>query len=77
MKSITSAVLLATAALMLAPSVSFGQTSGPAAYVMGRYGNPIKAARTGECVRTRFWTSSASHPQCRSTATPAARSTGK
>ena len=69
MKTISSAVLLATTALMLAPSVSFGQQGGFAAYVMDRFGNPIKQARTGDCVRTRFWTPSALHPQCKPAAT--------
>ena len=73
MKTITSAVLLATTALMLAPSVSFGQQSGSvAAYVVGRDGKPLMNPRSGECIRTRFWTPSASHPQCRSAAAPAA-----
>ena len=76
MKTISSAVLLATTALMLAPSVSFGQQSASAAFVMGRDGNPIKQARTGECGRTRFWTPAASHPQCGPARTPAAAAKG-
>lgn len=75
MKTISSAVLLATTALMLAPSVSFGQQSGITPFVVGRDGNPIKQARTGECIRTRFWTPSASHPQCGPAKTPAAAAT--
>jgi len=76
MKTTSCAVLLATTALMLAPSVSFGQQSPNTAFVMGRDGNPIKQARTGECVRTRFWTPAASHPQCGPAKTPAAAAKG-
>jgi hypothetical protein len=66
--------MLATTTLLLAPSVSFGQQpSGTTtnAYVVGRDGTPVVNPRSGECVRTRFWTPSASHPRCRSAATPA------
>lgn len=72
MKTITSAVVLAGTALLLGPSVSFGQQSATEAFVVGRDGNPIIAARTGECVRTRFWTPAASHPRCKPAVTPAA-----
>lgn len=77
MKTISSAVLLATTALVLAPSVSFGQQSGSvAAYVVGRDGKPLMNPRSGECVRTRFWTPAASHPQCGPAKTPAAAAKG-
>ena len=72
MKTITSAVLLATTALTIAPSVSFGQQTTISAFVVGRDGNPSKLGRSGDCVRTRFWTPSASHPQCKSPDLPAA-----
>lgn len=73
MKAITCAVALGTAALLLAPAVSYGQQGGSTtAFVVGRDGNPIIAARTGECVRTRFWTPAASHPRCKPAVTPAA-----
>jgi hypothetical protein len=68
MKAFSSAVVLSSAALLLAPAVSYGQAGGVAAYVVGRDGNPIVAARTGECVRTRFWTPAA--PACGRAATP-------
>jgi hypothetical protein len=61
--------------LMLAPSVSFAQQSASTAYAMGRDGNPVKT-RTGDCVRTRFWTPAASHPQCGRAMTPAAATRG-
>jgi hypothetical protein len=72
MKTITSAVLLAATALTIAPSVSFGQQTTVTAFVVGRDGSPIKLGRSGDCVRTRFWTPSASHPQCKSPDMPAA-----
>lgn len=75
MKTISSAVLLATTALMLTPSVSFGQQSSNQAYLMDRYGNPVKV-RTGGCVRTRLWTPLISHPQCGPAKAPAATATG-
>lgn len=71
MKAFTSAVVLSSAALLLAPAVSYGQAGISGAYVVGRDGNPIIAARTGECVRTRFWTPAAA-PCGRATAAPAA-----
>lgn len=64
MKIVTSAIVLATTAMLLAPTVSFGQQS-PSAFVVGRDGNPIMT-RYGDCVRSRFWTPSASHPRCKS-----------
>jgi hypothetical protein len=71
MKHFTRVVIIGTAALLLAPAVSFGQAATPEAYVVDRNGNPVTAARTGECVRTRNWTPASSHPRCKPEVTPA------
>lgn len=71
MKHITRVVLIGSAALLLAPAVSFGQAASTQDYVVGRDGSPILAARTGECVRTRHWTPASSHPRCKPQVTPA------
>jgi hypothetical protein len=64
---VTSAAVLATSAMLLAPSVSFGQQRTNA-FVVSRDGNPVMT-RYGDCVRTRyFWTPSASHPRCKAAA---------
>jgi hypothetical protein len=64
--------------LMFAPSASFAQQSGSTtnAYVVGRDGTPLMNPRSGECVRTRFWTPAASHPRCGAAKAPAAASKG-
>jgi hypothetical protein len=75
MKAFTSAVVLSSAALLLAPAVSYGQAGTSGAYAVGRDGNPIIAFRTGECVRTRFWTPAA--PPCGHTGALAAAQRGQ
>jgi len=64
MKRMTIAVLLGTAALSLTPAVSYGQAASQG-YLVGRDGQPIKQARTGDCVRlARQWSQAVATPDC-------------
>lgn len=65
MKRVIQAVLISAAVLSFAPAVSYGQAASQG-YVVGRDGQPIKQARTGECVRlARQWSQAIATPDCR------------
>jgi len=84
MKRITIAVLLGIAALSLTPVASYAQNTTPAVnaktpgYVVDRNGNPVKMARTGDCVRlARQWSQANETPDCRSASLKTAPPSGK
>jgi len=72
MKSAISAIVLGSVVL-LAPSFASAQQQkgGMDGYVTDRAGNPVISARTGECVRTRYWTAASESSRCKPQATPA------
>lgn len=72
MKSAITAVVLGSVVL-LAPSFALAQQQqGMEGYIVGRDGNPIISARTGECVRSRHWTAATEVARCKPASTPAA-----
>jgi len=77
MKSAISAIVLGSVVL-LAPSFASAQQQkgGMDGYVTDRAGNPVISARTGECVRSRYWTPANENSRCKPQATPAAASSG-
>ena len=70
MKSAISAIVLGSAVL-LASSFASAQQQGMEGHVVDRDGNPVISARTGECVRTRYWTAASESSRCKPQATPA------
>jgi hypothetical protein len=77
MKRVSIAVLFGTAALSLTPLASYGQSASQG-YVMGRDGQPIKQARTGECVKlVRTWSQAVETPACKDASMKANQSSQK
>jgi hypothetical protein len=83
MKRIILAVLAGTAVLALTPIESSAQSSTSVntkspGYVVDRNGNPVKMARTGDCVRlARQWSQANETPECRSASLKTAPPSGK
>jgi hypothetical protein len=83
MKRIILAVLAGTAVLALTPIGSSAQSSTSVntkspGYVVDRNGNPVKMARTGDCVRlARQWSQANETPECRSASLKTAPPSGK
>jgi hypothetical protein len=83
MKRIILAVLAGTAVLSLTPIESSAQSSTAVntkspGYVVDRNGNPVKMARTGDCVRlARQWSQANETPECRSASLKTAPPSGK
>lgn len=77
MKRMTIAVLLGIAALSLAPA-SYAQAGKNQGYVVDRNGNPVKVARTGDCIRlVRQWSQAIETPECKDASMKAAQPAGK
>jgi hypothetical protein len=83
MKRIILAVLAGTAVLALTPIESSAQSSTSVntkspGYVVDRNGNPVKMARTGDCVRlARQWSQANETPECRAASLKTAPPSGK
>jgi hypothetical protein len=83
MKRIILAVLAGTAVLALTPIESSAQSSTSVntkspGYVVDRNGNPVKMARTGDCVRlARQWSQANETPDCRAASLKTAPPSGK
>jgi hypothetical protein len=83
MKRIILAVLAGTAVLALTPIESSAQSSTSVntkspGYVVDRNGNPVKMARTGDCVRLAHqWSQANETPECRAASLKTAPPSGK
>jgi hypothetical protein len=81
MKHAALAVLVGTAILSLtshAAQVGPPITSKNPGYIVDRNGNPVKMARTGDCIRlTRQWSAAIETPECRDASMKAQAAAGK
>lgn len=78
MKQVTLAVLVGIAVLSLTPGVSYAQAGKNQGYVVDRNGNPVKMARTGDCIRlTRQWSQAIETAECRDASAKAQAAAGK